>query len=305
VISFEEIMAVETHYYDILGVKPDCSLEDIKRAFKKLSLKWHPDKNPKKKEEAEHRFKLIAQAYDVLKDEQKRAIYDSYGENGMKNGATSNANYSRGPSFSFRSAEQVFREFFGCEDPFQEIFNDPFFSSPFSSYDSPFPSPFSSAPSTRSSSYSPFVGFPRFNDPYGSFFSDPFNEPSRRPDTKRERRDPFRRNHSHSIFPTREENEYVSSPSRFQRSRTFGSPIRTPFGSFDPFQDFFNDFGSPSMRGRSSQKSTMMINGQVHSVTVNTEADGTQTVIKETPDGRRSVTVNGVEQDHRPHFRVH
>ncbi|CAE8618318.1 unnamed protein product [Polarella glacialis] len=74
-------------YYAILGASRDAKQDDIKKAYRKSALKWHPDKNQDKKEEAEEKFKEIAEAFDVLSDPDKRAIYDQYGEEGLKGGA--------------------------------------------------------------------------------------------------------------------------------------------------------------------------------------------------------------------------
>ena len=65
-------------YYYFLGIPKDASAEDIKKAYRKLSLKYHPDKNPGDKS-AEEKFKEVAEAYEVLSDEQKRARYDQFG----------------------------------------------------------------------------------------------------------------------------------------------------------------------------------------------------------------------------------
>jgi len=70
-------------YYQILGVARDASADDVKRAYRKLALKHHPDRNPGDKE-AEQKFKDAAEAYEVLRDEEKRARYDRYGEEGLK-----------------------------------------------------------------------------------------------------------------------------------------------------------------------------------------------------------------------------
>uniref|UniRef100_A0A8C5SZ17 DnaJ heat shock protein family (Hsp40) member B8 n=1 Tax=Laticauda laticaudata TaxID=8630 RepID=A0A8C5SZ17_LATLA len=59
-----------------LGLNQNASQEDIKRAYRKLALKWHPDKNPYNKEDAEKKFKAVAEAYEVLSDPQKRSLYD-------------------------------------------------------------------------------------------------------------------------------------------------------------------------------------------------------------------------------------
>jgi curved DNA-binding protein CbpA len=55
-------------YYEVMGLTKNATLEDIKKAYKKLAIKWHPDKNPNNKEEATQRFREIAEAYEVLAD---------------------------------------------------------------------------------------------------------------------------------------------------------------------------------------------------------------------------------------------
>ncbi|XP_056391354.1 dnaJ homolog subfamily B member 2 isoform X2 [Hyla sarda] len=97
-------------YYEILGVPRNATQDDIKRAYRKLALKWHPDKNPDNKELAEKKFKDIAEAYEVLSDEPSR---------------TSNPRY-QGFTYTFRSPDEVFREFFGGRDPFSDFFGDDF-----------------------------------------------------------------------------------------------------------------------------------------------------------------------------------
>lgn len=67
-------------YYDILGIKKGASEDDIKKAYRKQALRFHPDKN--KSPGAEEKFKEIAEAYDVLSDPKKKDIYDRYGEEG-------------------------------------------------------------------------------------------------------------------------------------------------------------------------------------------------------------------------------
>ncbi|KAI9500198.1 DnaJ domain-containing protein, partial [Coemansia spiralis] len=73
-------MSLETSYYEILGLSSSASPEEIKKAYRKLSLKWHPDKNPENKEVAEEKFKLLAEAYSVLSDSEMRGLYDRYGK---------------------------------------------------------------------------------------------------------------------------------------------------------------------------------------------------------------------------------
>jgi DnaJ family protein B protein 4 len=67
-------------YYSILGVNKSADEDQIKKAYRKMAVKWHPDKNPDNKKQAEERFKEVAEAYEVLSDKQKRTIYDQVGE---------------------------------------------------------------------------------------------------------------------------------------------------------------------------------------------------------------------------------
>lgn len=78
-------MAGKQDYYEILGVSRTASPEEIKKAFKKMALKYHPDRNPGDKE-AEEKFKKVNEANEVLSDPEKRQIYDQYGEDGLKGG---------------------------------------------------------------------------------------------------------------------------------------------------------------------------------------------------------------------------
>jgi molecular chaperone DnaJ len=69
-------------YYEVLGVSRDATKEEIKKAYRKQALKYHPDKNPDDKE-AEDKFKEAAEAYEVLRDDTKKARYDNYGQAGL------------------------------------------------------------------------------------------------------------------------------------------------------------------------------------------------------------------------------
>lgn len=72
-------MANKRDYYEVLSVEKSASKADIKSAYRKAALKWHPDKNPKNKEEAEKKFKEINEAYQILSDEKKKQAYDQFG----------------------------------------------------------------------------------------------------------------------------------------------------------------------------------------------------------------------------------
>jgi len=109
-------------YYAILGLTRNASDADIKKSFRKLALKFHPDKN--KEPGAEVKFRQITEAYDVLSDPPKRAIYDQFGEEGLKGGVPSSdgEGFTRGYTFH-GDPEKVFREFFGGSNPFADFFD--------------------------------------------------------------------------------------------------------------------------------------------------------------------------------------
>jgi molecular chaperone DnaJ len=101
-------------YYEVLGIVKAASVEEIKSAYRKSALKWHPDRNPENKEEAEIRFRECTEAYSVLSDSQKRQIYDTYGHAGLAGaGAASDFN-----STIFQDFHDIFGDFFGFEDLF-------------------------------------------------------------------------------------------------------------------------------------------------------------------------------------------
>jgi DnaJ-class molecular chaperone len=113
-------------YYSILGISKKASDEEIKKAYRKLALKYHPDKN--KTPEAEDKFKLIAEAYEVLSDKKKRDIFDQFGEEGLKGQPSGDRSggASAGPQFSYTfhgDPRQTFSNFFGTDNPFEMFFN--------------------------------------------------------------------------------------------------------------------------------------------------------------------------------------
>ena len=126
-------MVKETGFYDTLGVKPNATLDELKKAYRKLALKYHPDKNPTEGEKVSAffitsvynniaklpfdrflsftffppKFKQISQAYEVLSDPQKRELYDRGGEKAIKEGGAG------GGGGGFESPMDIFDFFFG------------------------------------------------------------------------------------------------------------------------------------------------------------------------------------------------
>lgn len=97
-------------YYEVLGVKKDATEDEIKKAYRKIAIKYHPDKNPGNKE-AEDKFKEAAEAYDVLHDPQKRQQYDQFGFSGPAGGFSGGAGFSMDDIFS--NFGDIFGDFFG------------------------------------------------------------------------------------------------------------------------------------------------------------------------------------------------
>lgn len=104
------VCARASDYYAALGVSRGAEESQIKRAYRKLALKYHPDKNPND-ERAKKKFTEISQAYEVLSDKEKRSIYDRYGEDGVKQHEQSGGRGGGG-------AQDIFSQFFGGGGPF-------------------------------------------------------------------------------------------------------------------------------------------------------------------------------------------
>jgi len=113
-------------YYEVLGVPRDADDARIKKAYKKLAVKHHPDKNPQDREGAEVKFKKIAEAYSVLTDKEKRKVYDQFGKAGLEGGMPGGGGFQPGAgggAFHMHvNPDDIFREVFGGADPFEAFF---------------------------------------------------------------------------------------------------------------------------------------------------------------------------------------
>lgn len=125
--------------YNILEISPTASQEEIKRSYKSLALKWHPDKNKNNPEEANEKFRAISDAYQILGDENRRKMFDSRGVGGSSSepffASDFHSNFGRG---GFHDPFELFRSFFG--DSNMHPNDDLFFQSP------RFPVPFGQSP---------------------------------------------------------------------------------------------------------------------------------------------------------------
>lgn len=141
-------MAAKSDYYDILGVTKNASAEELKKAYRKQALEWHPDRHKDDKEAAERRFKEINEAYQVLSDSQKRSAYDQFGHSAFTPGGgfPGGGFAGQGPfaqagragpftytyttygggegspfaGFDFGDPFEIFEQFFGGGNPFRQ-----------------------------------------------------------------------------------------------------------------------------------------------------------------------------------------
>ena len=234
-------------YYEILDVPRSASEEDVRKAYRKQALKWHPDKNPDNKEEAEEKFKLVSEAYEVLSNSEKRGIYDRYGKEGLTR--TGGEESSGAASFFttthvFRSPEEVFHEFFGF-DPFEDFFNMATFAH-MSAFD--FDGGMRRDRRERSRRQQtrhqhrnthhevPFMAPSVFEDAHFHFHSDPFfGEVHNGGRSHRSRR--RRHRHHHNVH----HNGPADMPRGPQDTTDvpdfFGIPFMTPCNRFNPFEE--------------------------------------------------------------------
>ncbi|KAH8248491.1 hypothetical protein KR026_001596 [Drosophila bipectinata] len=125
-------------FYKILGIGRGASDDEVKKAYRKLALRYHPDKN--RHSHAEERFKEVAEAYEVLSDKKKRDLYDKYGEEGLRHGCSDHHSHHSGGqssgssglgsgqgSYSYQfhgDPRATFAQFFGSMDPFTMFFDE-------------------------------------------------------------------------------------------------------------------------------------------------------------------------------------
>ncbi|XP_059171662.1 dnaJ homolog subfamily B member 6-like isoform X1 [Physella acuta] len=277
-------------YYEVLGIEKSATEQDIKKAYRRLALKWHPDKNPENKDEAKKKFQEISEAYDILSDKKKREVYDLYGRDGVLGG-----HHHRGDEdfnfdtsgfgnfhFHFRSPEEIFRDFFGTDDPFASFFGV--------------------ARRNGNTFESSFPGFPQGNSFASSFFSqDPFASSGfgrplrrRRGEHSRGRLGGLHVHHTHHPFLA------------FSPRVHFGFPMMSMMA--DPFFGFpgvgagtahfsSTSFGGPTIGGnfRSTSTSTKIVNGK-RIVTKKVVENGQETVMVEEDGILKSKSINGVPQ---------
>lgn len=142
-------MAAKSDYYDILGVAKDASESELKTAYRKQAIEWHPDKHQDNKEAAEKRFKEINEAYQVLSDKEKRAAYDRFGHqafspggapggaggfggfpggNPFGGGGNWSVHTTGGQGFDFGDPFDIFEQFFSGGTPFRQTRSIPRYS---------------------------------------------------------------------------------------------------------------------------------------------------------------------------------
>lgn len=105
-------MATKKDYYEILGVTRNASEDDIKKAYRKLAMKYHPDRNPNNTKISEEKFKEINEAKEVLLDKNKRNLYDNYGHAGVNQANQGRGGFNQG-NFNTEDINSIFDEFFG------------------------------------------------------------------------------------------------------------------------------------------------------------------------------------------------
>jgi molecular chaperone DnaJ len=107
--------STQLDYYEVLGVAREATSEQIKSAYRKAALQWHPDRNPDNKHVAEEKFRQASEAYSVLSDPQKRSVYDRFGHAGLGNRGFDASGFS---SSIFEEFQDIFGDFLGFDQVF-------------------------------------------------------------------------------------------------------------------------------------------------------------------------------------------
>jgi len=262
-----------TDFYEILEVEKTATDDEIKKSYRRLALKWHPDKNLTNKKQAEEKFKLISEAYEVLSDKDKRRKYDQLGRAGLSNGHSTN-NYSSNGGYS-RFSEDFLNRTFHFHNPF-DIFEQ--FMSHFGMEDD-------------------FDKWTRHAFHFG-FGMNPFADLHR---------------HHHHHFGNLNSSSSRHDPHRQQMALfdNFFSPMRMSLFHHDPFGNDFDrhhnnigtissfnvSFGNGTSRplAKKTTKSTKIINGR-RIVTTRVEENGQTVEIVEEDGEITSKKVNGILQ---------
>jgi len=298
--------AEEPSYYDVLGVEKSATEQEVKKAYRRLALKWHPDKNPNSKDEADKKFKEISEAYDILSDKKKRDVYDRYGKDGVLGGGGHHHHHGHHDDFNFhdpsnggnfhfhfRSPEDIFKEFFGTDDPFANFFGVGGGQRNGNMFDQSFPG-FPGGSSFSSSFFN--------QDPFASsgFGGRPFRR--RRQDANARRFGGVQVHHQH----------HHAHHHPFLNNRVAVGGFQHPMMSMmsDPFFSLgampqsqgvahfsSTSFGGPTLGGsfRSTSTSTKIVNGK-RVVTKKVVENGQETVMIEEDGVLRTKSVNGVPQ---------
>ena len=108
-------------FYEILGVSKSSSQDEIKKAYRKVAMQFHPDRNPGDKS-AEEKFKEAAEAYEILSNPDKRAQYDRFGHQAFSAGRGGGGGYSGGSGMNMDDIFSQFGDIFGDESPFGSFF---------------------------------------------------------------------------------------------------------------------------------------------------------------------------------------
>ena len=164
-MSSDKFTKVKTCHYKILGIEKNATDIEIKKAYKKCAIKYHPDRHQDDKELNEKKFKEVNEAYSILSDPQNKLNYDNYGFHG-----TSRENNDTNSNFQHMNPNDIFRHIFGnmnmnSENPFTQNVNNgtghPFVNNPF--MNNPF------VQHVNNGGGHPFIQVPNNGNPFGTF----------------------------------------------------------------------------------------------------------------------------------------